>query len=100
MGEGEFKSKGRLSAVESALADESVLVTEEMRLSTPGGRCQVRWDDNSSATALGQLAFFAEFLEVSRLFEPSTLAAPVNRRFRAEKRQIPSESHLHHRPSP
>ena len=29
----------------------------------------MRWDENGSATAIGQLAFFAEFLEVSGLFE-------------------------------
>ncbi|KFB68296.1 MAG: Transposase [Candidatus Accumulibacter vicinus] len=37
-------------------------------MATPGGRFHVRWDEGGSATALGQLAFFAEFLEVSGLF--------------------------------
>jgi hypothetical protein len=40
---------------------------EEMCLLTPGGRFHVRWDEKGNATALGQLAFFAEFLEVSGL---------------------------------
>ena len=40
----------------------------ELRVATPGGRFQVRWDEGGSATAMGQLAFFAEFLEVSGLF--------------------------------
>ena len=29
----------------------------------------MRWDDSGSASALGQLAFFAEFLEVAGLFD-------------------------------
>lgn len=37
----------------------------EMRGSTPGGRFHVRWDEGGSATALGQWAFFAQFLEAS-----------------------------------
>jgi hypothetical protein len=40
-----------------------------LSLSTPGGRFQVRWDEGGSTTALGQLAFFAEFIEVTGLFE-------------------------------
>jgi hypothetical protein len=39
-----------------------------MVVATPGGRFQVRWDEGGSATALGQLVFFAEFLDVSGLF--------------------------------
>jgi hypothetical protein len=38
---------------------------------------QVRWDDNASASALGQLAFFAEFLEVSGLFERWVKSCPL-----------------------
>ena len=32
---------------------------------TPGLQFQVHWDENESATALGQLTFFAAFLEVT-----------------------------------
>jgi hypothetical protein len=39
-----------------------------LRVATPGGRFHVRWDEGGSATALGQLVFFAEFLDVSGLF--------------------------------
>ena len=42
---------------------------EAMRVQTPGGVFSVRWDERGSATALGQLAFFAEYLETSGLFE-------------------------------
>ena len=40
-----------------------------LRVDTPGGVFQVRWDENASASALGQLAFFGEFLELPQLFE-------------------------------
>jgi hypothetical protein len=33
---------------------------EAMRVQTPGGVFSVRWDAQGSATALGQLAFFAD----------------------------------------
>ena len=69
MGECEFEQKSVVKAVDSALqAQVQEQVAEELRLVTPGGRFQVRWDENGSATALGQLTFFAEFLEVTGLF--------------------------------
>lgn len=48
-----------------------------MRLATPDGRYQVRWDNEGGATALGQLAFFAEFLEVCGLFERWVAHCPM-----------------------
>jgi hypothetical protein len=42
---------------------------EESQIATPGGRIHVRWDEKGSATALGQLGFFAEYLEETGLFE-------------------------------
>ncbi len=35
--------------------------TQELYLSTPGGRFHVRWDENGNAIAMGQVVFFAEF---------------------------------------
>ena len=40
-----------------------------MNVATAGGRIQVKWDHRSNATAMGQLAFFAEFLEATGLFD-------------------------------
>lgn len=77
MGEARFEPNVMLEAVQSALTEQAALVEQEMRLSTPGGRYQVRWDDNGSATALGQLAFFAEFLDVSGLFERWVTNCPM-----------------------
>ena len=67
MGEMDFEQEAVVKAVETALR-EVEHGPAEMRVATPGGRFQVRWDESGSATALGQLAFFAEFLEVSGLF--------------------------------
>lgn len=67
MGESNFERKRLVKAVDTAL-QESAQAAVELRVATPGGRFQVRWDEGGSATALGQLAFFAEFLEVSGLF--------------------------------
>lgn len=78
MGETNFEQNGMVVAVQSALAEQAVIAEHEMRLTTPGGRYQVRWDDNGSATALGQLAFFAEFLEVSGLFERWVTHCPMS----------------------
>jgi hypothetical protein len=67
MGEMEFEQKVLVKAVTDA-TQGMVQSSEELRLSTPGGRFHVRWDENGSATAMGQLAFFSEFLEATGLF--------------------------------
>ena len=67
MGETDFDRRGLVKAVDSALREVGQAAAE-MRVGTPGGRFHVRWDEGGSATAPGQLAFFAEFLEVSGLF--------------------------------
>ena len=63
MGEAEFEQKTLVKAVDGALVELAEQATA-MSVATPGGRFQVRWDEGGSATALGQLPFFAEFLEV------------------------------------
>lgn len=81
MGEMEFEQKALVKAVDSALQEQG-RVAAELRVATPGGRFHVRWDEGGSATALGQLPFFAEFLEVSGLFSrwldgcPMTYTSP------------------------
>lgn len=68
MGEEKFAQTALVKAVQGAIA---VLPQQggDMRVAAPGGVFQVRWDENASASALGQLAFFGEFLEVAQLFE-------------------------------
>jgi len=68
MGEAQFPERTVITAVREAVAEQAA-AQQELRVSTPGGRFHVRWDENGSATALGQLAFFAEFLDVCGLFE-------------------------------
>lgn len=69
MGECEFEQKAVVKSIDSALqAQAQERIAQDIRMVTPGGRFQVRWDENASATALGQLTFFAEFLEVTGLF--------------------------------
>jgi hypothetical protein len=76
MGEAEFEQNALVKAVNGAVA-EQVRQATDLRVTTPGGRFQVRWDENGSASALGQLAFFAEFLEVSGLFERWVASCPM-----------------------
>ena len=68
MGEMTFKQSVMTNVVQSALV-EIVQDASDLRVSTPGGRFYVRWDENGSASALGQLPFFAEFLDVTGVFE-------------------------------
>jgi hypothetical protein len=69
MGEMVFEQKALVAAVDTALQEQQrERAAEALRMATPGGRFHVRWDEGGSATALGQLVFFAEFLEVSGLF--------------------------------
>ena len=53
-------------------------VDESMRVNTPGGVFTVRWDQRGSATALGQLAFFADYLETTGLFERWLASCPLS----------------------
>ena len=76
MGEREFQQNALAKAVDGAIS-EPVGEASDLRVATPGGRFQVRWDENGSASALGQLAFFAEFLEVSGLFERWVKRCPL-----------------------
>ena len=57
------------AACEETVSAVAEPADEAMRVQTPGGVFSVRWDERGSATALGQLAFFAEYLETSGLFE-------------------------------
>ena len=49
-----------------------------MRVNTPGGVFAVRWDEAGSATAMGQLTFFAEYLQASGLFDAWAGSCPLN----------------------
>ena len=76
MGEQEFTQNVLVKGVGEAMVEQAK-VSAEQRITTAGGRFQVRWDENGSASALGQLAFFAEFLEVTGLFERWAKSCPL-----------------------
>ena len=76
MGEMPCEKGALVKAVDTVIAEHSSR-GDELRVTTAGGRFQIRWDENGSASALGQLAFFAEFLEVSGLFERWTESCPM-----------------------
>lgn len=77
MGEPKSKRKEVAVAVKQVL-DNPANDTIAMSVVTPGGRIQVRWDTRENATAMGQLAFFAEFLEVAGLFERWVQQCPLH----------------------
>jgi hypothetical protein len=57
---------------------EAALEQTQMNLVTAGGRIQVEWDTRDNATTMGQLAFFAEFLETAGLFERWVAQCPLH----------------------
>jgi len=77
MGEEEFQRNTLVKAVATGLQEQAE-ESQALRVATLGGRFQVRWDEGGQATALGQLAFFAEFLEVSGLFGRWVKACPMS----------------------
>ena len=76
MGEDKFEQTALVKAVQGAVAVQPQQ-SGDLRVATPGGVFQVRWDENASASALGQLAFFGEFLEVSGLFQRWVESCPL-----------------------
>lgn len=77
MGDNENAQRAIVKAVGGAV-EELARDSSAMVIATPGGRFQVRWDEGGNATALGQLVFFAEFLDVSGLFSRWVEKCPMN----------------------
>ena len=75
MGEEKFEQTAVAKAVKETI--EVLQQSSDLRVATPGGVFQVRWDDSASASALGQLAFFGQFLEVSGLFQRWVESSPL-----------------------
>ena len=76
MGEEKFAKAALVTAVQDAITVQPQH-SRDLRVVTPGGVFQVRWDDNASASALGQLAFFGEFFDVSGLFQRWVESCPL-----------------------
>jgi len=77
MGEAEFEQTALVSAVQGALVEQARDAAEGW-VTTPGGRFQVRWDERGSASPMGQLAFFGEFLETGGVFERWKESCPLS----------------------
>lgn len=58
-------------------ATPSVGAEEALVLETAGGRIRVQWDTDEAATPMGQLAFFAEYLQLGGLFERWSQDCPL-----------------------
>ena len=69
---------GVAAACREAVETTVGAVDDAMWVQTPGGVFSVRWDERGSATALGQLAFFAEYLEATGLFEGWLKSCPLS----------------------
>ena len=54
--------KAVAAACQEMLNTKAEAGDQAMRVQTPGGVFAVCWDERGSATALGQMTFFAEYL--------------------------------------
>jgi hypothetical protein len=70
--------KAVAEACQEAIDTKVEPVQEAMRVNTPGGVFKVRWDQRGGATVLGQLTFFAEYLEATGLFERWLQSCPLS----------------------
>ena len=64
------EAKRRQSALQTQAA-------QAMAVDTPGGRIHVQWDHQASATPNAQLAFFAEFLCATGVYESWVKSCPL-----------------------
>lgn len=64
MGEGNFALNQTSRACRQAIEEYEKTATEALRAQTPGGVFEVHWNSEGKATAIGQLVFFAEFLQL------------------------------------
>jgi len=81
MGERKFAPAKAMKAVAAACQETINTMVESaeeaMQVRTPGGVFKVRWDRRGSATSLGQMAFFGEYLEDTGLFERWVKSCPL-----------------------
>ena len=77
MGEEEFDQSQTSQACQDLLKQYEKVVDQTLRVKTLGGVYEVQWNAQGKATAMGQLAFFAEFLEASGLFESWLQSCPL-----------------------
>ena len=77
MDENGQKQNALALAVSQTMVERRECREETMLVETPGGRIHVRWDDRCKATAMGQLVFFAQYLEFTGLFDRWVAGCPL-----------------------
>jgi len=65
MGEADFAQSQTSQACQEAIKQYAQAADEALRVQTPAGVFEVQWNMQGKSTAMGQLAFFAEFLQAS-----------------------------------
>ena len=66
---------GESRGVELSVREQEL---EAFSVDTPGGRIHVRWDYEASATPNAQLAFFAEFLATTGVYDSWLESCPLS----------------------
>ena len=77
MGECEF-NKSEIALAVGRAVEGGAFTTDSMSVLTPGGRFQVSWDERGNVTAIGQVGFFAEFLDMTELFKNWVRDCPLS----------------------
>lgn len=77
MGEKNVDQSQTSQACQGLLKQYEKVLDQTLRVQTPGGVYEVQWSAQGKATAMGQLAFFAEFLQASGLFEHWLQSCPL-----------------------
>lgn len=77
MGETDFAQSQTSQACQETIEQYEKVVDAAVRVQTPGGVFEVQWSSEGKAKAMGQLAFFAEFLQASGLFEKWVQSCPL-----------------------
>lgn len=77
MGEAQFAQNQTSQACQEAIEQSGQALDQSQCVQTPGGNFQVQWSSQGQATAMGQLAFFAEFLHASGLFDHWLSSCPL-----------------------
>lgn len=77
MGESESVVNAVAGACQELIKEVGAKADKGLRVQTPGGVFTVQWDERGGATAMGQLAYFAQYLETTGLFESWINSCPL-----------------------
>ena len=77
MGESKSVVNAVAHACQEMIKEDGAKAGKGLRVQTPGGVFTVQWDERGGATAMGQLAYFAQYLEATGLFESWINSCPL-----------------------